>query len=216
MCFNDRVSLITYIFGMYFSYQLYIKGFVIESIFYAWVIQMQLIEYFLWVNQSPCNVKDETHKKENNFISKIGIFVNHFEPIVLWIAILCISTRTLPKWINYIMILFCLLTLYYNKDVLYTNEYNKVYTEVTEESKPHLHWKWNYYDNAFIYYCFFALVLVLLSYYGLEKGYINAIIILIGLIISYVIYQDKKVVGSMWCFAAAVAPFILPILYKNF
>ena len=212
MCYNDQVSLLTYIFGMYFSYQLYLKGFIIESIFYAWVIQMQLIEYFLWLNQSPCNIKDEKNKKENNFITKIGIFVNHLEPIVLWIVILYLSKRILPQWVNYVMILFCLWTLYYNRNALYNVEY----TEVTDESKPHLHWKWNYYDNAFIYYCIFAFVLVLLSYYGIEKGYINACLILIGLIISYIIYQDKKVVGSMWCFAAAFAPVIYPLVYKNF
>ena len=219
MCFNAPVSLFTYIFGMYFSYILYVKGFKAEALFYGWVIQMQLIEYFLWKNQPSCLVQARTKSgcsrtphddiiTENNiFISKIGIFINHLEPIVLWLAILYFYGR-LPNSINYIMILFCIFTFYYTKNAIESNEY----TIVTPESEPYLHWKWNYENNHTYYYIYFLISLILLSLYGLQKGYVNASIIIISYTISYLIYEKKHAIGAMWCFAAAFAPLLLPIL----
>lgn len=214
MCYNAPISLFTYVFGMYFSYILYKKGFKAEAIFYIWVIQMQLIEYFLWKNQ-PCSQKrnsnDNIINQNNLFISKIGIVLNHLEPIVFWIAILYFYGN-LPVIINYIMILFCIFTFYYTKNAIESNEC----TTVTPESYPHLHWKWNYQNNHVYYYIYFLITLILLSLYGLKKGYINSIIIILSYAISYYIYEKKHAVGAMWCFAASFAPFLLPILIKFF
>jgi len=216
MCFNAPVSLLTYIFGMYFSYILYVKGFKAEAVFYGWVIQMQLIEYFLWKNQPAClsvfsgQNSDNIIYKNNIFISKIGIFINHLQPIVLWLVILYFYGR-LPDVINYIMILFGIFTFYYTKNVIESNEV----TIVTPESKPYLHWKWNYGNNHTYYYIYFLMTMILLSLYGLKKGYINASLIIISYTISYLIYEKKHAIGAMWCFSAAFAPLLLAILVKE-
>lgn len=42
MCFNAKVSLITYIIGMLGSYYLYQTNHKPEAIFYGFVIQMQI------------------------------------------------------------------------------------------------------------------------------------------------------------------------------
>ena len=59
----------------------------------------------------------------------------------------------------------------------------------------------------------FLIIIIVLSYFGLEKGYINAIIAFIAYIASYIIYKDKKSVGAMWCFGAAFVPWLLYAIY---
>ena len=110
MCFNSRVSIITFIIGILGSINLFNLGYKPESFFYAWVVLMQLIEFFLWRNQ-PCN---ETNKK----ISNLGMFINHMEPIVFWIAILFFHANRLPLWVNLYMLFYLVFTLIYTKNAL--------------------------------------------------------------------------------------------------
>lgn len=208
MCFNKEVSLVTYFTGMIGAALLFKENYRPEAIFYAWVIQMQLIEYFLWKNQ-PCNTSTNTN---NVNTTKFGIIVNHMEPIVLWLAILYLSKKKLPSVINYFMFFFILLTILYTINTLKKIEC----TTVTDESSPHLHWKWNREEYSGLYYGIFLLALVLVSYYGLEKGNINSLIIFISFMVSYYVYRDKHSVGAMWCFMAAFGPWLLLFLYQYF
>jgi hypothetical protein len=207
MCYNKDVSIITYIFGIVSSYKLFELGYKPEAIFYAWVIQMQLVEYFLWSNQ-PC--LDPKIIENNKTVSKLGMLINHLEPIVLWLAILYYYPKNLSQNINLFMFIFVIAS------ILYTINIQNECTTVSEESTPHLHWRWNNGSYASIYYVYFLLTLVILSLYGLPsgRGYINASIAAISFGISYYIYGDRKTVGAMWCFAAAFAPFLLQILYS--
>lgn len=206
MCFNSKVSIITYIIGILGSLQLYKNNHIPESIFYGWVVQMQLIEFFLWRNQ-PCQ---GSALKNNINTTKIGTIINHLEPIVLWISIIYFSKLKLPKEVTTLMIVFTIITLYYTRNVLKNVEC----TTVTEESKPHLHWKWNQGKNFIPYYALFLISLVALSYYGLPRGNINAGIILLSFVLSLLIYGKKHSTGAVWCFAASFAPWILTGLYK--
>jgi hypothetical protein len=103
---------------------------------------MQLIEYLLWENQSCNDINKST--------TKIGVVVNHMEPIVLWMSILFLSTKELPNYVNLLMVAFVIITIFYTKFVLDDN-----CTLVTPSSSPHLMWKWNYQEYTHIYYPFF-------------------------------------------------------------
>jgi hypothetical protein len=54
-----------------------------------------------------------------------------------------------------------------------------------------------------------------LSYNGLEHGKLHSVIMTSGYAVSYVIYDSHKSVGSSWCIAAALSPFILITLYPR-
>ena len=86
MCYNENVSITTYIIGMIGSIYLYTLNYIPESIFCITVIQMQLVEYFLWKNQN-CN-SDEKQLHTNQTITNVGVIINHLEPIALYIGIL--------------------------------------------------------------------------------------------------------------------------------
>jgi hypothetical protein len=103
MCYNANVSLGTYIIGMIGSIYLYTLNYIPESILYTFVIQMQLIEYFLWKNQE-C-------KKTNEITTKLGIIINHLEPIAFYIGILLFSIKTLPLFVH-VMVLIYMIIIY--------------------------------------------------------------------------------------------------------
>jgi hypothetical protein len=106
MCYNKEVSLTTYIAGIIGCINLYFNfNLKVEAIFFGFVIQMQLIEYVIWDNIS-CN-------DTNVLTSKIGTIINHMEPIILWVAILFLSTKSLPHWVNIYGI------IYNNINILY-------------------------------------------------------------------------------------------------
>jgi hypothetical protein len=200
MCFNQPVSIATYMVGMIGSIQLFQRGRIPEAIFFALVIQMQLIEFFLWSNQ-PCTIPHIA----NTRATQIGIILNHIQPFVLWFAILGYSSMELPTFVNVFMIGLSLFTIHYTIGVYRTTKC----TTVTPESNPHLHWKWNEGNNSTIYYALFVLALVMLFAYGVPNGKFTASLVVISYGISYYIYRDRHSVGALWCFAAAFAPWIL-------
>jgi hypothetical protein len=168
---------------------------------------MQLIEYFLWKYQ-PC---EEPVITLNEDVTKIGAVVNHLEPIVLWLAILKFGEK-LPDWVQKWMGAFVVITVIYTKRVLDTSEC----TTVTEESAPHLQWKWNNEKYGDVYYLYFLVTLLILFGYGISghNGRINMVLGLGSFVISLLIYGRKKVVGAMWCWLAALMPYALLLLYK--
>lgn len=211
MCFNSTVSIITYFIGMIGSYKLYNMKLQPEAIFYAWVAQMQLLEFFLWKLQ-PCNIQP-TITNKNIYITQIANIVNHLEPFVLWFAIVYFSKNQLSDNITHYMYIYTILTIIYTYNVLSTTDC----TTVSEKSKPHLHWKWNNGPYYVHFYTLFLITLLILAYNGLPypRNVINTFIILFSYILSYLIYGDKHSVGAMWCYAAAFAPSLLILIYKN-
>ena len=201
MCFNADISLTTYIIGLIGCIILIKKNFYVEAAFYFCVIQMQMIEYFLWKNQS-CN-------DTNKITTKIGLIINHLEPIILWIAIYLFSKKILPEWVHYLIILYIFLTIIYCYYV-----YGDNCTTVTEASKPHLEWKWNLGPYAHYYYMFFLFILNILCLYGVEYGYHMAFLVNISFLISKLVYDKYHTVGAIWCFAAAFAPIISIPFYQ--
>lgn len=212
MCFSANVSISTYIIGMIGSIILLFQGYIPEGIIYIWVIQMQLIEFVLW-KTIPNNNKYSCILPSLNIITtKLGIIINHLEPIVLWLAIILFSKKVLPNIIHIVLILFIIVSILYTLQVLKVNEC----TIVTDKSYPHLQWNWNHGTSAAYYYIFFLLVLLILCIFGLERGFVNAFIVLFSFLISWAIYGEKHSVGAMWCFAASFGPWILIFAYTYF
>jgi len=201
MCYNANVSLGTYIIGMIGSIYLYTLNYIPESILYTFVIQMQLIEYFLWKNQE-C-------KKTNEITTKLGIIINHLEPIAFYIGILLFSMKTLPLFVH-VMVLIYMIIIY---NYINLNKINTIKcTTVNDKSKPHLYWEWNYKNMYEYVYLYFLIILVTLSIYGLENGIIQSGLICIGFIGSYIIYGNTHSVGAMWCFYSSILPWIYSYL----
>jgi hypothetical protein len=210
MCFNANVSIATYVIGMIGCFVLYRDKYIPEAIFLALVIQMQLVEYFIWRNQ-PCNIEsNKTGVEVNKMATRMGIIINHLQPFVLWLAIVMLSPMALPNWMHYLIVLYALMAIYYTNGVLNTLEC----TTVSAKSAPHLHWKWNEGTFNVPFYSTYLALFVLLSFYGLKHGEVSAFVSLVSYLVSYMIYKDTHAFGSVWCFSAAFAPWLLVGVFR--
>jgi hypothetical protein len=226
MCFNAPVSLATYCIGMLGSWILYTyHNRRPEALFYGWVAHMQLIEFGLHLAQSP------KYERLNTFITRIGIFVNHMEPYILYAAIKALEPRPDAPWKSAAMdaTMLALLppTLYFSRKIFSRRVpptkrggESRAATNAQRGGAPlcgrrpstKLFWEWNYDGNNITkYYALFLTALVVLSLCGFpgRRGREQAAIAVGSYAISYIVYRDEKVVGSMWCFLAALVPWWL-------
>jgi hypothetical protein len=219
MCFNEKISLLTYLIGLSGSINLYKINLIPESFFFGWVSHMQLIDFILWENQ-PCKIQESNKvcKKEelklcnktNQNTTTAGMIINHLEPVIMFTSILIFSKQKLPIWVMILTIIFFICLFIYTKDVIDKKDtIEKKCTYVTEQSTPHLFWQWNYNEPYNIIYFYFVFIFVLLSFYGFSHRYFSSFIILISYILSHIIYDNKKSIGALWCVFGAIMPWIL-------
>ncbi len=201
MCFNSTISIISYIIGFSSSLLLYKRGYQIEGVFYGWVVQMQLIEYLLWINNKKTTI--------NKNLTKLGIAFTHLQPYILYLAINHFNKNKLPLYVHQLMFIFLILNLIYfnvNSKLLNLNT-------IGIPNKLELQWKIQYGKYKRFYLIFLSLLLIL-TINGLNKyNYLNAVLIFITYIGSYIKYDKTKGVGSVWCVFAAYVPFLLNIIY---
>ena len=214
MCYNKDISIYTYIIGLVSSYLLLTndkKNLKILGSFFIVVIQMQLVEYYLWSN-NKCNSKNIT-------ISNIGAFITFIQPIVLYLAILYYNkniTNENTKIIHITMIVYIIALLLYS-----LNLFPIGCSVVTEVSSPYLQWGWFYKKYPYFITIMFPLTFIILMYFGLTKPYnlYLSLIIMLSFIISFMIYRKQRVFGSIWCWIAVFIPISLLIydkIYDNF
>lgn len=201
MCFSPLASLSTFIIGIIGAILCLSLGTSTDKLvgfFFGFVSLMQCIEYVLWNNQE-CN-------DINKLFSLLGMILNHLQPIILCILIILLNNNLSYAKKQIIVILtiiyFIIIASYsiqFRNDNMCTlkNEYN------------HLSWDWNRMKYKEIVYLFYLFMLIFLFYIGTpdkKDGITISWIIFISYIISYFIYKDKKIIGTLWCLFAAFTP----------
>ena len=197
MCFSERISLIAFFVGIFGSSLLYNLGTtndIIYSLFFAYVSLMQLIDFFLWRNQT-CN-------KTNILISNIGLILNHLQPIVLGLLLLYYKNIPNGELIYFILFVYLLFMIPYSKQ--YFNDPQCSLKNV----ENHITWSWNNKKDHILMYCVYLLILLLLCICGFEKNYglYAAFIALFTIVISIIFYS--KNIGSIWCFFTVFLPIL--------
>jgi hypothetical protein len=211
MCYNKDISIYTYIIGLVSSYLLLRndkKNLKILGCFFMIVIQMQLVEFFLWSN-TKCNITNRT-------ISNIGAFINFIQPIMLYLAIHYYNkdiTKENNKIMNITIIIYIVALLLYS-----INLFPIGCSIVTELSSPYLQWGWFYKKYPYFITIMFPLALVILMYFGLDKPYnlYISLIIMLSFILSYIIYKKQRSFGSLWCWFAVFIPITVLVYDKYF
>lgn len=203
MCFSENISLFAFIVGMAGSMLVYSLGEIydkIYGIFHMFISFMQLVDFFLWRNQT-CDAY-------NYIISITGIILNHLQPLVLGLLILYYNTRL--SYQDKIMIL-CILCIYLCVIIPYSWQYINKTQCTLKNSNNHLDWKWNWQKYHVFAYGAFVLTLLLLYFRFVPVyGKLFAIIAVFSFISSAIIYKNE--LGNMWCFYSL----LFPILYYLF
>lgn len=206
MCWNEHVSINTFIFGIFVllliafnnKYSNYkIKEF--ESLytyfFMISFISMQFIEFVLWRNL------------DNNFINKLMSILGS-----LLLVIQPIASLTMLENINLrnkmILVYSVPAFIYFFYNVINRN----IYTIVSKKTG---HLKWNWIPNDLIGYIFYLFFL----YFSLfvNKYYIGIILSSTLFAIFYYYYYKDGTAGSLWCWSVNIVMlyYLIKLLIAN-
>ena len=207
MCFSPLASLSTFLIGIIgavLTITLRTPTDKLVGLFFGFVSSMQGIEFALWENQN-CNTM-------NKIITTLGMILNHLQPIVLSILILLLNNNlsTMTKHIIILStIIYAIVITAYSLQFISNDKSDDGCTLKNEYN--HLKWDWNSMKNKTLVYMLFLCMLIFLFYVGTpdkKSGILLSCLSLISYLISYFIYKDQKVVGSLWCLFASFTPIL--------
>ena len=221
MCFSEQMSIIAFSVGMIGSILVYSLGKIYDKILGLWlgfVSCMQLVDFFLWRNQSPplttdvvvgdWKSPDQICNRTNYITSITGIILNHLQPIMLGMIILCINTELSYQDVKTIL---WILLIYLCVMVPYTWQCVAKTQCTLKNNNNHMDWKWNHMDYGLLVYLVFLITCFLLFYWFVPVyGMFFAFVTLYTFILSAIFYNNE--IGNMWCFFTI----FLPILYYFF
>ncbi len=193
MCFSEEVSWATFVIGILGTVALH-KPYPALSIFFGSVVVMQLYEALLWRERGRCTAT-------NDAVSKIAALTNHAQPLVLYFA--CRAFMNPVHGLEPLTL--AALGVYTIAAAVVTKRFIERET-CTELTAHGLEWKWNAADPM-LYALYLASVgITLYSYFGSSMITWST---LVSFALSYLLYKDAKMVGSMWCFFGAWLPWLL-------
>ena len=190
MCWNQNVSLNTFIFSMfvllliaynntYTQYKTPIFNNKFVYFFFISFITMQLIEFFIWRNID--------NKKINNLLSIVGALLLLIQPIA---SLLMLKDDSLKYKL---ITLYSIIAFPY---FIYYNYYNEINTEVSRLG----HLKWNWRNKTGIDTVLYILWFVVLFFPLLvNKNYQALIYVLFLLAITFYSFLQDGSEGSLWC-----------------
>jgi hypothetical protein len=198
MCWNQDISLNTFIFSCFALVFIYItntysryKTPVFDNpLMYAFALSvssMQLLEYFIW--------KHIKNKSMNIFLSKLG-------PLILFLQVFFLILL-MEKYYEWMMAIFLVSCLGF---YLYSLQHPVLFR--SRESEGHLSWDWIILPGLSNWTNFFLLILGL-SFYMIPALYLKGITYPYRLVIFslflyvFVYFIGKKghTYGSLWCWA---------------
>jgi hypothetical protein len=209
MCFSPLASISSFIIGIIGALLCYNLGTSTDKLvagIYGFASLMQGIEYLLWKNQTCNNI--------NKSISLFGMILNHLQPIILCILILILNknlSEINKKIILFFTFIYVIIISLYSYQILTNNECT------IKNEYNHLEWKWHEMNYRGIIYNYFVFIIVLQFFLGTPNakyGKILGLIALITYLISFFVYRQKRVIGSLWCLFSAFVPFAWFILRK--
>ncbi len=192
MCWSAKISLNTYIFSFFACMFAYMNGVLRISnlLFIQSFAIMQLIEYFIW-----------SKTFSNRLLSQIAFAIICMQPIFCILTIQEPYTYTIPYAIcTYILLMLAFFT---PSTVIFVSK---------KASNGHLAWYWL--QPPFIVFCiwFFFMMMPFI----LNRLYFIAIMIVITLCISYIIYRDTLTWGSLWCWIANfISIYLIYLVFCN-
>lgn len=210
MCFNYKVSLITFIIGFILSILLIKYGNIKYSsenktfgIFFIFISLIQFMDFLFWID-----IKNDLGL--NKIVTILGPLLNVCQPVILYLIkyfyykpnILTLENFNLPVALLNISYFIYFIIIYTN--FLSTNGL------ITSTKNNHLSWPWISYFNSFYYLILFGINIFYLT--NFRYSLILFIITYFFLVISakYFYYN----IGELWCFFGAFIPLI--IYYVSF
>ena len=212
MCQDLETSRNTYIIGSITSLYLLLKGDKFDKhigIFSLVFIQMQLVEYFMWLDQD-CGMI-------NNNATIIGHLLIFLQPVIILIFGIVYETLIIPDLLLLILLIIPIyalvkfIILYYNKPSKYCSK---------EEKTGFLEWNFinGTVENSPNYLKYYTSILLFtwLFMKNKKKGFISFMIILSTLLYSNFDINNFnlsfKQWESRWCYTGTIFPLVFVAL----
>ena len=205
MCFSTEASLAALLLGLASSasvYSLPKPEDKVLGLFFAFVSLMQGIEYLLW-SHPICD-------SWNRNISRLGMWLNHHQPIVLGTLILKYFPRT-----QYKSTFLFLMTLYFSLLVPYGLEFHRLPNEqqcTHTTCEDHIPYSWANLRGSNILYSVYLFLFIAFPLLGFQNKAIAISSVVAGSIawLTTGFFYKQKYFSSLWCFYAV----FLPSLYS--
>jgi len=181
MCWNQSVSLNTFIFGLFaVAFALFNKTIsLLTAIGFMSFISMQLVEYFAWGNI--------TNESILAYLSMAGFALIALQPVLINLEEL-LSTGILNIFMG-LYVTFLVLTFGIFHPLMDVN------FSMHKAKNGHLAWDWLDISPIF--------VIILLGFYTIPKiyaaDYLPALFAIVTVLTSYILYVQTNTWGSMWC-----------------
>ena len=213
MCFSPESSILAYTLGSIASLYLLINGDKYDKhigLFSLIFIQIQLAEFFMWIDQ-------DCKKNINHYASIFAEYILYLQPLSIIIGAIIFKTTNISNNLLYIFSLIFIISLInysinvaYNKKKLCSKSINNGYLE----------WDIIRKENSLFNYIYFIFMFLIWPFLKNEKGIIVFIFGLISLL--YGLNENYKFNfaqwESKWCFFGVLLPFIIIIynfIYKS-
>jgi hypothetical protein len=198
MCWNERISWITFILGTIFNIYLFVNTsdiiIKIISILIQWLLLMQFFEALAWRNQNCGNL--------NKFATNGALIANLTQPIILCLLLLIFSQVSIKnKIISMIIIIFYICYIIYSLNK--NNNYNCI---KPNNNCNHLDLYWWKNINGYIY-CITLLSILLLLIRPIKLSIFISGYIFLTLFISILFYSCGA--ASIWCWFVSFFPLVL-------
>ena len=157
MCFNYKVSLLTFTLGTIFSIILFKYGnkkYSIENkvsgIFLIFVSAIQFMDFLFWID-----IKNEYGI--NKITTIIGPILNICQPIILYLIKYLYYKPNLLTFNNFNLPVVCLNLIYLIYFIIIYNNFLSNEKLITGTENNHLKWTWIKYSNSYLisYYHYF-------------------------------------------------------------
>lgn len=228
MCYSEEQSRKSFVINLITCYVLFTYNnsptFKILALFFAFVGIMQFLDVIFWNTQ---NIQDESQARINWVTTKIAIFANHLQPIVLAYLIYIYKNSIGPLSKIILPIYVLVITLYtinaYNNtnytlqqdvSIRDTNDLFFPYPE-DDEVRQSLKWEWNLQTHSWTVYMIFLLTLLILAYenFAYPFNIVLAFINLFTFVLSAYYYKGRSL-GRFWCKLAAWVPLFFILIHK--
>ena len=190
MCFSEEVSWATFGIGIVGAALLYRRSPALGA-FLGFVVAMQLHEALLWREGGRCT-------NTNDLVTKAAAITNHLQPVVLYVACKTFMRPMYPvePWVTMAVCLYAVMAIRVTREFVSEKQ-------CTEVGPRGLVWKWNNHSPVLYVFYLASMALTMYAYFG------NSDVLWITMssfALSYMVYKDSKMIGSMWCFFAALTP----------
>lgn len=208
MCFNYKVSFLTFVIGTVSSLLLIKygnKAYKIDNIVFGtfafFIAAIQLMDFLFWI--------DINNKIGINYITTLlGPLLNVGQPIILYlIKLIYLRPKLLDFTITDVSVLILnILYLFYLIHMYIT--FISSSKLVTSTKYGHLYWPWIEYSNPYYYLILFAINLFYLTNFTYSLWVFLITYFLLYISYKYFYYS----VGELWCFFGAFLPIYMIII----